>query len=199
MLLLLLPFVTDQGEPVHHPNWLTAIDKKLDAKQAALFSIDLRAAFAKATVETTDNETSLGITRELTVVALTELTPAAIANDRYWAGRDSVEVFAHYIKRWQKSAQTTPSNTRLIKAMRAEAALQRTPHGQFLWAAARLVGYSYPVNYTNPRAKQTPIKVGKMSDITADFLTVCLAVQAYDRVCVQRSISTVVEVINERF
>ena len=183
-----------------HPKWLTELDKSLSDDQQTLLSTNLRAALAKATVQSTDNEHTLGIAREIAVVALTELTPVAIANTHYRFGSGDLKTLTAHIERWQQTKRTTSANTDLVQAMRADAGRHKTdPIGQTLWASARLICWSHSVNYKNPRSRIPSLRIGTMPKITADFLTVCLAAKKHDRACVDRGINTVVDVINELF
>lgn len=180
-----------------HPKWLTELGKSLSDDQQALLSTNLRAALAKATVQSTDNEHTLGIAREIAVVALTELTPVALASNE---SGSNLKVLVAHIERWQRTKRTTPANTYLVQALRAEAAHHQTkPTGQALRAAARLICWTHSVNYKNPRSRTPSFRVGTMPMITSDFLTVCLAAGAYDYVCAERGINTVVDVLNELF
>ena len=181
------------------PKWLAELNTSLDADQSALLSNDLRAALAKAPAETTDNEITAGITRELTVVALLELIPPALHSPNGGISEDN-KLLIKRIEQWQRTKRTTPANTRLVQTLRVEAARHQTSSiGQSLFAVARLVCWSHPVSYASPSNRQAKPQVGKMQKVTSDFLTVCLAAKRYDHVCVERGVKTVIEVINERF
>ena len=183
-----------------HPKWLTELDKSLSADQSALFSNDLRAVLAKAPTETTDNETTASIAREVAMIALLELIPTALASNRSWYAAEDRKALVRRIEQWERTKRTTSANTHFVQALRTEAARHQTSSiGQSLFAAARLVCWSHPVSYANPRNRQAKPQVGKMQNVVTDFLTICLEAKSYDRVCMERGIKTVVEVINEQF